>query len=96
MPLTVVTDVAPRVWDQFVELHPASHFLQTSLWGSLKAQFGWETQRVALADRGHLKTKRRANDAPLVQREVQTSVRRAYAPASSYIRAMAMSGLWPR
>ena len=54
MPLTVVTDVAPRVWDQFVELHPASHFLQTSLWGSLKAQFGWETQRVALADRGHL------------------------------------------
>jgi len=54
VPSTVVTDVAPGVWDQFVESHPAAHFLQTSPWGSLKVQFGWDVQRVALADGDHL------------------------------------------
>lgn len=42
--------IPPSVWDTFVAAHPAAHILQTSPWGALKAQFGWEDERVALAD----------------------------------------------
>jgi len=42
--------IPPSVWDEFVVAHPAAHILQTSAWGALKAQFGWEDERVALAD----------------------------------------------
>ncbi|MFN8439853.1 MAG: peptidoglycan bridge formation glycyltransferase FemA/FemB family protein [Caldilineaceae bacterium] len=37
-------------WDRFVYSHPAAHILQTSGWGTLKANFGWQAERVALAD----------------------------------------------
>ncbi len=37
-------------WDDFVSTHPAAHILQTGAWGALKAQFGWEDERVALTD----------------------------------------------
>jgi peptidoglycan pentaglycine glycine transferase (the first glycine) len=35
-------------WDRFVAAHPRSHILQTSAWGALKSQFGWQTERVGL------------------------------------------------
>jgi len=38
------------VWDRFVAAHPQSHLLQTSAWGTLKSQFGWEVERVGLVD----------------------------------------------
>ena len=40
---------APR-WDAFVEAQPQAHILQSSGWGALKSRFGWQAQRVALAD----------------------------------------------
>lgn len=40
---------APAEWDAFVTAHPRAHLLQLSAWGQLKAAFGWEPVRVALA-----------------------------------------------
>lgn len=42
------------MWNHFVATHPAAHILQTSPWSALKAQFGWEDERVALACEGEL------------------------------------------
>jgi len=41
--------IAPDIWDGFVAARPDSHVLQTSPWGTLKAQFGWADERVGLA-----------------------------------------------
>lgn len=42
----------PAAWDSFVERHPRAHLLQLSAWGDLKAAFGWQPLRVALAAGG--------------------------------------------
>ncbi len=49
MALEPLLSVAPDIWDNFVAAHPDAHVLQTSLWGALKAQFGWADERVGLA-----------------------------------------------
>ncbi len=33
-------------WDDFVTRHPRGHLLQTSAWGALKGEFGWEAGLV--------------------------------------------------
>ena len=37
-------------WDSFVSAHPRGHFLQTSAWADVKAEFGWSSQIIALLD----------------------------------------------
>lgn len=37
-------------WDAFVATHPWGSLLQGAAWGELKARFGWEYRRVAVAD----------------------------------------------
>jgi lipid II:glycine glycyltransferase (peptidoglycan interpeptide bridge formation enzyme) len=39
-------------WDSFVAGSPDGHLMQTSRWGTLKAQFGWDVERVALVEGG--------------------------------------------
>lgn len=48
--------IAPQedAWDAFVVAHPAGHLLQTPAWGRLKAAFGWNCARIALADGDHI------------------------------------------
>ncbi|NLE46740.1 MAG: peptidoglycan bridge formation glycyltransferase FemA/FemB family protein [Chloroflexi bacterium] len=46
--------VTPERWDQFVQSHVNAHILQTSLWGDLKARFGWEVERIGLSAHGSL------------------------------------------
>lgn len=46
--LTVHLSITPDTWDAFVTGHSNSHILQTSPWGALKSQFGWNDQRVGL------------------------------------------------
>ncbi len=36
-------------WERFVAAHPRPHILQSSAWGTLKSQFGWEAKHVGLA-----------------------------------------------
>lgn len=40
-------------WNQFVDQHPAAHFLQLREWGNLKDRFGWTSTAVALRDDAH-------------------------------------------
>lgn len=37
-------------WDTFVLSHPRSHPLQLSAWGTLKSEFGWKAEVVALGE----------------------------------------------
>ena len=39
-------------WDSFINRHPEAHLLQTSMWGDLKNEFGWNAQRVIEGDAG--------------------------------------------
>jgi peptidoglycan pentaglycine glycine transferase (the first glycine) len=41
----------PEAWDAFVAAC-GGHILQTDVWGRLKSAFGWQAERVALADSG--------------------------------------------
>ncbi|NJL93007.1 MAG: aminoacyltransferase [Anaerolineae bacterium] len=49
MPLQPTTPDA-ATWDAFVRRHPRGHLLQLSTWGTLKAGYGWQPWRMALAD----------------------------------------------
>jgi len=37
-------------WDDFTQRHRLGHLLQSAGWGALKARFGWERRRLAVAD----------------------------------------------
>jgi lipid II:glycine glycyltransferase (peptidoglycan interpeptide bridge formation enzyme) len=39
-------------WDAFLAHYPDAHILQTSTWGQLKAEFGWQTAHVTAEDCG--------------------------------------------
>ncbi len=39
-------------WDDFLSGHPEAHLLQTSQWGQLKEEFGWEAVRIAAGGTG--------------------------------------------
>jgi lipid II:glycine glycyltransferase (peptidoglycan interpeptide bridge formation enzyme) len=41
---------SPDQWDSFVSGQPRAHVLQQSAWGTLKSRYGWECERVAIAD----------------------------------------------
>lgn len=47
--LTVITPTADD-WDAFVSGRADAHVLQLAAWGELKAAYGWQVERVALAD----------------------------------------------
>ncbi|OQY22259.1 MAG: hypothetical protein B6I35_06510 [Anaerolineaceae bacterium 4572_32.2] len=49
-----VRSIAPGDWDCFVDRYPNAHVLQTSQWGALKTQFGWDVERVGLTQEGEL------------------------------------------
>ena len=41
-------------WDEFVESLPTGHHEQTSLWGQVRARYGWEVGRVVLTENGQI------------------------------------------
>ncbi len=67
---------APESWDEFVAGHPNGHVLQTSAWGTLKSQFGWDAERVGLFQGDDL-----AAGAQIVYRDLPLGAGRlAYVP----------------
>lgn len=44
--------LSSKEWDEFLEKYPNAHILQTSKWGELKSQFGWEIVHVAEGSTG--------------------------------------------
>lgn len=47
-----MTRVTHSEWDDFLKEHPDAHLLQTSAWGQLKADFGWEMERIVVGEIG--------------------------------------------
>jgi peptidoglycan pentaglycine glycine transferase (the first glycine) len=41
-------------WDEFVESLPDGHHEQTSLWGQVRAQNGWEVRRIIIREQGKI------------------------------------------
>jgi peptidoglycan pentaglycine glycine transferase (the first glycine) len=57
-------------WESFLTHHPNAHILQSSAWGQLKAEFGWQVIHMALTDCG----------AQLLIKQVLPGIRFAYIP----------------
>ena len=45
-----VSQPGTLTWDNYVHAQPNGHLLQLSQWGTLKAQFGWESRVIALCN----------------------------------------------
>ncbi|MEA3341243.1 MAG: peptidoglycan bridge formation glycyltransferase FemA/FemB family protein [Chloroflexota bacterium] len=52
--LESIRSIDSHNWDSFVARYSGAHMLQTSPWGALKAQFGWDVERVGLTQEGEL------------------------------------------
>jgi lipid II:glycine glycyltransferase (peptidoglycan interpeptide bridge formation enzyme) len=44
-----VVEPDDTLWDAWTQRHPQGHLLQSARWGALKARFGWEPRRLAIA-----------------------------------------------
>ncbi len=47
-----MTAINPVEWDAFISRFPNPHILQTTAWGKLKAEFGWQLAHVVAQDCG--------------------------------------------
>jgi peptidoglycan pentaglycine glycine transferase (the first glycine) len=47
-----MAEISSSEWDSFLSRHPDAHILQTSLWGQLKVDFGWQVVFVISQDCG--------------------------------------------
>ncbi len=81
-----VTQPEAEAWDRFVAGQPRAHLLQLSLWGELKAQFGWEAQVVALETGGDLV----AGALVLLKRLPLRLGKMAYVPMGAYAQEKAL------
>lgn len=65
-----MAEISPREWDNFLAQHPNHHILQTSPWGQLKAEFGWQVRYIVAGGCG----------AQLLIRQILPGIRFAYIP----------------
>jgi lipid II:glycine glycyltransferase (peptidoglycan interpeptide bridge formation enzyme) len=47
-----MAEISPREWDLFLTQYPNAHILQTTMWGQLKSDFGWQAVHVIADDCG--------------------------------------------
>ena len=47
-----MTILTPDHWETFLARYPQAHLLQTSQWGQLKSEFGWEAVSITAGDAG--------------------------------------------
>ena len=78
-----MAEINPSEWDNFLAQYPNSHILQTSAWGQLKADFGWQVICVVSRDCG----------AQLMIKQFLPGVRFAYIPKGPV--GVNWSQLWP-
>ena len=62
--------ISPLEWDPFLSAHPEAHLLQSSAWGELKQDFGWNVMRLQQGVVG----------AQILFRQVFPGIRLAYIP----------------
>jgi lipid II:glycine glycyltransferase (peptidoglycan interpeptide bridge formation enzyme) len=65
-----MAEISSTEWDSFLAQHPDHHILQTSPWGQLKTEFGWQVTRIAVLNCG----------AQLLVRQVFPGICFAYLP----------------
>ncbi|PJF43694.1 MAG: hypothetical protein CUN55_07785 [Phototrophicales bacterium] len=51
---TICLEINDEEWDAFVASHLRASFFQVSAWGKLKAEFGWDVQRVGIVKHDQL------------------------------------------
>ena len=78
-----MAEINPDEWDKFLSHYPDIHILQTSAWGKLKADFGWQVLHVISANSG----------AQLLVKKILPGVRFAYIPKGPV--GMSWQQLWP-
>ena len=44
----LMPEVSLANWNEYLQDHPQSHFLQTGEWGELKGRYGWEAVRLVV------------------------------------------------
>ena len=70
-------------WDSFLSHYPNAHILQSSAWGHLKADFGWQISHVVLHDCG----------AQILIKHILPGIRFAYIPKGPV--GINLQLLWP-
>ena len=78
-----MAEISSTEWDSFLAQHPDHHILQTSPWGQLKTEFGWQVTRIAVKNCG----------AQILVRQVFPGIRFAYLPKGPV--GADWDGLWP-
>lgn len=48
------SSLSKQDWDTWIEQSPSGHLLQSWSWGEFKSRFGWEAQRITVAEDGHI------------------------------------------
>jgi lipid II:glycine glycyltransferase (peptidoglycan interpeptide bridge formation enzyme) len=78
-----MAEISRSEWEQFLTYYPDAHILQTSAWGQLKAEFGWQVFHVI--DNG--------SGAQILIKQVLPGIRFAYIPKGPV--GLGFDKLWP-
>jgi peptidoglycan pentaglycine glycine transferase (the first glycine) len=78
-----MTILSAADWDEFLKKYPDAHLLQSSAWGELKSQFGWQPVRVISG----------ASGAQVLFRKLPLGLSLAYIPKGPV--GPDWRGLWP-
>jgi lipid II:glycine glycyltransferase (peptidoglycan interpeptide bridge formation enzyme) len=78
-------EVSPPEWDQFVDRQPSAHVLQTTSWGALKSDFGWQAVRITQGGCG----------AQILFRKLPFGLSMAYIPKGPLGDRAEWDRLWP-
>jgi peptidoglycan pentaglycine glycine transferase (the first glycine) len=78
-----MAEISPSEWEQFLTFYPDAHILQTSTWGQLKVEFGWQVFHVVVQDCG----------AQILIKQIMPGILFAYIPKGPV--GLGWDNLWP-
>ncbi|MBN1145959.1 MAG: peptidoglycan bridge formation glycyltransferase FemA/FemB family protein [Anaerolineales bacterium] len=87
-----MSELSIAEWDAFLSGHPNAHILQTSAWGELKSDFGWQARRLLAP--GQAADGRDAAGAQALFRRLPLGLQLAYVPKGPVGGAEAWTALW--
>ncbi len=78
-----MAEISQGEWERFLTYHPDAHILQTSAWGQLKVEFGWQVATVVVQDCG----------AQILIKQILPGILFAYLPKGPV--GLGYDKLWP-
>lgn len=81
-----MSKLTPLGWDQFLAQHSDAHLLQTSAWGKLKSEFGWQSVHLVVDDAG----------IQVLFRSLPLGFSLAYIPKGPVGTATGWDRIWPK